>query len=129
MKELKDIFPEEHEIKLGKKIVKVKDFCVGDLPVIMDIASKVQNALVKSKGDIGTALIDVIKDDFDSLLKAVSLSASIDIKELKKLNQTAFIFVASEVVEVNYDFFMEKVQPQIAKLTETLNKKNPPGQK
>jgi hypothetical protein len=121
MKELLDIFPQGSKIKLGDQEVEVKDFSVQDFPKIMEVASKVYKHLETEK-EIGKTVVKVIAEDFDGILMAISLSTGLEIDFLNKLNQKALIFVASEVIEVNLDFFMKEVKPMIEGLAKRLEK-------
>lgn len=121
MKELKDIFPTGSKIKLGEQEVEVKDFAVSHIPHIMEVAARVQSHLDQTK-DIGKTVVKVLAEDFDGILKAVELSTDLELDFLKKLNTEALIFIASEVVEVNLDFFMKKIKPRIENLAKGLEK-------
>lgn len=128
MKELKDIFPKGSKIKLGEQEVEVKDFAVKDIPEIMEVAARVQAHLEVQK-DIGKTVVKVLAEDFDGILKAINISTGLENDFLNSLNTDALVFLATEVLEVNLDFFMKKIKPRIEGLAKSLEKSTKTGRK
>jgi len=129
MKELLDIMPVGVEIKLGDKIVEVKDFAIQDIPKVTSIALKAQESLEKHKGSVPMTVTDILSKDLDGVLTAISASTGLKINEIKPMNTAALIFLATSVVEVNYDFFMANITPMVESLAKVMEQKTKVGQK
>lgn len=118
MKELKEILLPKVEVKIGEQVVEIKRIPFGKLPEIADLANAVISKIQKNSaaGDLGVAqaLFEVMKDDFQSLIKALIITTSLDRKYLEEMSLEVATFVITNVVEVNADFLSQKVMPQFA---------------
>jgi len=127
MKELKVIFPETLEVKLGEEIVQIKTIPFGKLPYMAELADKVIDKIQKNaaSGDLGIAkaIFEIIKIDFEIIVQALTITTSLSKETIESMSLEAASFILTNVVEVNADFLSQKVFPSLKAMAKTLNKK------
>lgn len=119
-KELETIFGVEKEIEVSGHKVKIKTLSLGDLPVVSELIEKVVAILPDFKRDANAAIIKFIKSDFQSVIKLLGATTSLDDKEVARLNPAAAVVIVSAVIKENSSFLADHVAPQIAKATKEI---------
>ncbi len=127
LKELKVIYPEKTKVLFGDKEVEIKTIPFGKLPYMAELADKVIEKLEKNKasGDLGIAkaLFEIIKTDLDLITTALTITTSLEKKEIEEMSLQAASFILSNVIEVNASFLSEKVFPELKAMATVMNKK------
>lgn len=119
MSELETIFSEGREVKIGQRVVVIKTIELGQIPVLVDIATKIYSTMGANK-DQKAAITKLVKEDFESFLQLFVVTTNLDMTEIKKLNIAAATEIFSNVVKDNADFFTQNVLPLASALKETL---------
>ncbi len=108
------------EIRISPiRMGKLQAFTVAVKPVAQDLI----NALSGS-GDI----LSVIEQHGDKLIEAVHIASGVPRETLQECLPDEFINLASAVIEVNADFFAQRLLPAVRGAVEGLNKTVKAGQ-
>lgn len=117
MSELDSLFSNERKIKIGTEEVAIKSITLGDLPIILKLASKFMDLTSNKKQDIKLVAMKMLTEDFESVLELFEVTTDLPKDKLKKLNMAASIVILSEVVKDNADFFQQHVAPALQSLS------------
>jgi hypothetical protein len=102
--------------QVGGKQIAVSPLKVRQIPAFTRAISPVMGPLMA--GDILTA-IAIAGDD---LVRALSIATGEPVDWLGDLEADAFVKLASTVLEINADFFVRRLTPEITRVSESLSK-------
>jgi len=97
------------------RAVEVRPLTIGQIPAVTRLLRGVKIGAVFG-GDESIADIDfmgLIADHGDQMIGAVAMATGMKSDEVERADPAEFIELARAIVEVNSDFFIRKVVPQI----------------
>lgn len=112
MNDLEKMTPAGVQVKVGGENVTVSPIRVKELPQLMRVAKPFEadlNRKIEGKADI----IRMLAAHPDSLIEAVAICCRKPIEWVDALELDEFVQVALAVIEVNFDFFIQKVLPAV----------------
>lgn len=98
---------------------EIKPIKVRDLPDFLRTLKPLMAYL--ADGNISGALLN----EPDALIKAVAICSRIPLDEVQELEVDELMQIAAQVIEVNADFFMQKVMPVLSQFANRLTLKQP----
>lgn len=116
---LETLFTDSKKITIGEKEIEIRNVCLGDLPVLIKIISKVFELKPNFKNkqhEIAKAVVE----HFDDVLSLFLITTDLKMEDIKKLNVAAATYILGEVISENADFFTKSVVPLLANLTEKI---------
>lgn len=125
MSDIQTIFPGK-DIQISGETVTVKPFTFGQLPKVMKLMNKLSAPVMAAEGKVDTnMLFGLLAEGSDDLVQLISSSSGLSIQTINMLQPDEGIELLAAFVEVNGNFFVQKVLPLIQKLVE----KHQTGQK
>lgn len=123
--DLSAVVPAETPASFGVRGLALRPLRVGAIPQLVRVARPVIEALVD--GDllvVGGELVDIkigsvlnlIADHGDAIFQAVSIATGVPADELANGDIDEFVVLVQRAVEVNRDFFSQKLAPLLAGL-------------
>ena len=117
MSDLQTIFPGK-DIQISGQTVTVKPFTFGQLPKVMKLINKL-SAVQTGSGNIDTnMLLGLLAEGSDDLVDLIASSSGLSAQTINLLQPDEGIELLAAFLEVNGDFFVQKVLPIIKKLVE-----------
>ena len=130
MSDLDIIFPNGIELELGGQTVTVKKFKFGQLPKVMKavktIAEPAIQAIQGGKQPDLSLFLEVGADVSSDIMQLMADCIGKPLSFIEDLDPDEGIKLISAFLEVNADFFIKKVLPE---LKDMMNKKQKIGQK
>jgi len=120
--ELKSIFSEGTELKIADKVIKINTITMGDIPVAVEIVSKISDLIPELNNDKkkNAAIFKFISTDFNSVISLLKVTTDLSEADIKKLNPAAGALVIAAVIKENASFFAQYVAPVITEATKGL---------
>lgn len=120
--EMEVLAPASASVTLCGEVIEIARLPVGVIPLVVRELRPIIAALRGDSGDVlelditPELLMDLIVDHSEALFTAVSLCADRPVDHIKSSDPAEFIGVALKVVEVNRDFFTQKIAPLLGGL-------------
>ena len=114
MSDIQTIFPGK-DIQISGETVTVKPFTFGQLPKVMKLMNKLNVQMIDGKVDT-TMLLGQLAEGSEDLIDLISSSSGLSPKTINLLQPDEGIELLAAFLEVNGDFFIQRVLPQIQKL-------------
>lgn len=120
--ELESIFSQGKKIDVAKdKQVIIKQIALGDIPKILNVLSKVMDALEgNKKANLDSVVLKVIVEDYNAFLSLFEVTTDLDLEDIKKLNAGATAKILAEVIKENVSFLQMHVVPVIQDIKKSL---------
>lgn len=104
---LEVIAPAERKLRFADRDLIVKPLTVGQLPAIVRALKGLQMS-----GDID--VLELIDKHADQVIEAAAVAVKLTREEIEAGSVDEFMELVSTIVEVNSDFFVQRVAPQMA---------------
>ena len=127
--DLNVVVPEPIVVVVGGENIEVKQIKVGQMTKIMRIAFPFYDKLKAIKDDakknpqkdIGIDLFALVVEHGDAVIDLMAVLTNKDRKWVEDLDLDVLVALFTAVVEVNLDFFIQRVLPLLSKLVADLN--------
>lgn len=116
MSELAVMFPEGKALSIHDANLTIKPFKFGELSKVIKLTDGLLGAVVgamKYKQDIVYVIKTIIGDNGDQVAELLALSSKQSVEWVNDLEVDEAIELFTAVIEVNADFFIRKVLPQM----------------
>ena len=119
MSDIQTIFPGK-DIQISGQTVTVKPFTFGQLPKVMKLMNKLsaplQQAQARGESIDTSMLLDLLAEGSEDLISLISSSSGLSTQTINLLQPDEGIELLAAFLEVNGNFFVQKVLPQIQTL-------------
>lgn len=121
------VIPETIVVTVKGQDVEVRQIKVGQLTKVMRIAYPFYDKLralkdaAQKNGGTSLDLYQLVFEHGDSVLEIVALLTGKDKAWVEDMDVDELVALFSAIVEVNLDFFIQRVLPSLSKLVEGLN--------
>lgn len=127
--DLNVVVPEPIIVVVGTENIEIKQIKVGQMTKIMRIAYPFYDKLKAIKDeakknpqkDIGIDLFSLVVEHGDSIIDLMAVLTNKDREWAENLELDSLVSLFTAVVEVNLDFFIQRVLPLLSKLVGELN--------
>jgi hypothetical protein len=119
-KELKELFPQENVIALSSESVTVSEFRFGQLATAFEFVDKYREILYTSPNP-GLDLLSSGKEVLDDVAVLVEFTTGKDRQWLDSLSGGDALDLIYKIIEVNFDFFIQRFQRNSLDLARKLN--------
>jgi len=102
-------------IEVGGQVLRIAPVTIGRLPEFLAAVKPVAREL--AEGDI----LDALARNADSVINAITIGAGCDRDWLDEQEPDALVALGSAVIEVNADFFVERLLPALEAATRRVN--------
>lgn len=114
-KELEFLFPES-TFELGGQEFSIKPFSFVETQIV---ALKLKDVLHLFAGEITPmVLAEVYSTAFEGVRDIIAMSLSLKPKTVEQFDQASALIAITQIVRVNKDFFVERVEATMTELTE-----------
>lgn len=114
--ELQDIFASEKVHEYAGRKIKIKQISLEDIPLVLDIFSKVMG-----KGNTQEKIMTLIRADFDKVKEVLYKFTDIPKDEVGRIHIGTAVFVIQKIVEDNASFLQEAVVPMVKDMAKSFN--------
>lgn len=122
--ELTQLFPTGKEIRISDENLTIKPFKFGELPrvfkAIEPLTASLSKMFVEKQVDINT-IASMIADGGDSVIDLMVIGSKKPREWVTELEMDEGVELLVSVIEVNADFFIQKVLPQMNAKMEAFN--------
>jgi len=122
--ELQQLFPTGKEISIRDENLTIKPFKFGELPKVFKAIEPLSDALTNSlyAGEFSiTTIAKMIADGGDSVIDLMVIGSRKERGWITDLEMDEGVLLLTSIIEVNADFFTQKVLPQINQKLTKLN--------
>ena len=139
--DLNTIAPEPILVSLKNEVLEIKQIRVGQISRALRIAHPFYESLTQAKdsakkskdlGEYGFDVYRLVMENTDSIIDMVALLCNKDREWVEELSLDDLIALFSAIVEVNLDFFIQRLLPLLSGLAVEIGKniqgKMPAGQ-
>lgn len=122
--EMEVLAPASASVSYGDQVIAVQPMAIGVIPLVVRELRPVINAVRGSSGDVGALeleinaglIMDLVVDHADALFAAVALCVARPREEIVAGNPAEFVELTLKIVEVNRDFFTQRIAPLLGGL-------------
>lgn len=109
------IAPQGREVRIGQQTFTLRPLTIGQIPPLMRALKQVTETLDGSPIDVGNLgaaqLITLAADHGDTLIDAVVVATGQPLEVIASGTLDEFVDLFAQVVELNSDFFVQRVLP------------------
>jgi hypothetical protein len=117
MSEIDTLFPEEIELVVNGEIIKLGQFKMGHMKLVISLMKQIFGIVVKhydnSTLESSEALTEIAIAGWDDLVKLLSLNIKKDIEWVDELGYDKGLELILALVRVNFGFFISRVLPML----------------
>lgn len=126
MDELKTIFPGQ-TVELSDGPITVSPLTFGQLPKAMALSRNIAGPIMAtlSKSADASAIMSIVADGGEDFIDLMALGTGIPRAKFNTMSADDGVKLASAFLEVNLDFFTQKVLPLVQKMLTDLNRPGP----
>lgn len=122
--EMEVLAPASASVSYGDEVIAVQPMAIGVIPLVVRELRPVINAVRSGSGDVGALeleinaglIMDLVVDHADALFTAVALCVGRPREEIVAGNPAEFVELTLKIVEVNRDFFTQRIAPLLGGL-------------
>lgn len=119
--ELTQLFPSGKQISIKDENLTIKPFKFGELPKVFKTIEPITGSLtqlINNRDNPAVAIAGIFATGGDSIVELLVIGAKKPVEWVNDLEMDEGIELLTAVIEVNADFFIQKVLPHLSKVAQ-----------
>jgi hypothetical protein len=119
--ELEVLAPAGASVMVGGRLVEIRPLTIGQLPKLVREARPVIDAVLEleeipeeDSADMVSLVLDLIENHAERVFAAAAICTGLPKEQVEGADLDEFVLLATKVVEVNRDFFVQRLGPLLA---------------